>query len=169
MKSYFTFRLLFITGGLLSLIILGSAYFLEYYLLLEPCPLCLLQRYLLWGIVFLFGAGALQNCKSFGRIIYCTSTGTLSILGIILAGRHVWLQHLPPTSEIPTCTAGFEKMLTYKPIFEVLQTILAESQSCARVDFTILGQSLSFWSLLFFIGLVVFSGVIIGLQIKRRI
>lgn len=164
-----TFRKLFMFGGLTSLLLLGSAYFLEYYFVLDPCPLCLLQRYILWGMVVIFLLGALQNCRSFGRLLYCIAIETLCILGIILAGRHVWLQHLPPTSSIPTCTAGFEKMLTFKPLHEILKTMLTESHACAQIDFTLLGFSLSAWSLLFFMGLALFILIIFTLQIKRRI
>jgi disulfide bond formation protein DsbB len=169
MKIGLTFRSLFMVAELATLTLLGAAYVLEYHFQLEPCSLCLLQRYILWGIVLLLLAGILQNCKRISRLIYTTGIGIFSSLGIALAGRHVWLQHLPPSPDIPTCTAGIEKMLAFQPLLEVLKAVLTESQSCARVDFTILGFSLSFWSLMYFIALLGFSLVVFGLQIKRRI
>jgi disulfide bond formation protein DsbB len=169
MNKHLSFRLLFALAALFSLAIVSSAYFLEYYFQLEPCSLCLLQRYVLWGIVFLLGLGALQNAQGLFRIIYCLGTGILSSVGTALAARHIWLQHLPPTHEIPSCTAGLEKMLAYKPVLEVLKSVLFENQSCAEVDFTLLGFSLSEWTLLYFIALLAFSVTMIWLQIKRRI
>lgn len=168
MKNALNFRFLFCLGGSVCLMLLGSAYFLEYYFKLEPCPLCLLQRYVLWGMAILFGIGILQNPKQWGRIVYCGLIAVLSTIGLALATRHVWLQHLPPSTEIPTCTAGFEKMLAFKPFLEVLKNMLTESHGCALVDFTILGFSLSFWSLLCFIGFIAFNFILMVLQIKSN-
>jgi protein dithiol:quinone oxidoreductase len=159
---------LFMLGGALSVGLLGSAYFLEYYLHLRPCPLCYLQRYMLWGLCLFFWGGALHNPKSWGRVFYTTGILILSALGTLLAGRQVWLQY-GATQPAPNCMAGFEKMLEFKPLFEVFKEIFAGTQDCAQVDFQFLSLSLAGWSLLNFIAFFVLSVWIAWLQYKRRI
>lgn len=156
MKNYLNFRTLFASIGVVSLILLGFAYFFEYHYQLEPCPLCLLQRYTLWAIVFVVFIGVLQNCKSFGKVLYSLGVILFSTLGAILSARHVWLQHLPPGTQMPSCTAGLEKMLAFKPFFEVMKEVFIGSEGCTKIDFTILGLSLSAWTLCYFIALILF-------------
>ncbi len=169
MKPKFTFRWLFILGSLVSFSMLSFAYLLEYHLDLEPCPLCLLQRYILWAIFCSFTIGAIHNGTMVARILYSTCSVFLSIIGIILASRHVWLQYFAP-HEIADCMAGLERMLAFKPFLEVLKEVFFHtSAECARIDFTFLKLSLPAWSLLSFIGFAIFSILIGWLQIKRRI
>jgi len=163
------FRTLFIWGSLISLLMLSFAYILEYGFNLEPCPLCLLQRYALWAVFGTLAIGAIHNGKVIARTIYCMSIFLFSITGIALAARHVWLQHYAP-SEISNCMAGLDRMLAYEPFLEVLKEILFHtSAECARIDFTFLTLSLPAWSLIGFISFAVFSLVVGWLQIKRRI
>lgn len=168
MNRILNFRLLFTIGGIISLAILGSTYLLEYALKLEPCPLCFLQRYALWGVSILFWIGALQNAKGFGRLLYCAGILFFCVLGIIFASRHLWLQYITP--DIPsTCLAGFDKLLAFKSFVEILQEIFAASPECSQIEFTFLKLSLPAWSLVGFIGFAAFSIFVGWLQIKRRI
>ncbi len=170
MKIQPTFRILFLLGGIATVAVLGFAYFLEYYFDLNPCPLCYLQRYLLWSIMILFALGALQNCLNWGRYIYSAGIMFISTLGILLASRHLWLQYFISATDITsTCMAGFETMLKFKPLLEVLKDVLTTSQECTKIDFTLLTIPLSGWSFLGFMGIICFVVVIVGLQIKRRI
>jgi len=168
LKIIFNFRSLFLLGLCASLAILGSAYFLEYGFNYIPCPLCLLQRYALWGILVLFGIGFLYPGKNLSRLFICSGLISFSVLGILLASRHLWLQHLPPGA-IASCGADLERLLQFKPFLEVFKEVFMNAEECARIDFTFLGLSLSLWSLLAFIGFAVFSSLILILQIKRRI
>jgi disulfide bond formation protein DsbB len=163
-----TFRTLFFGGGLISLALLLCAYLLEYFFNLVPCPLCYLQRFVLFGIIALFWLGTLQNCKKTGRLIYCGSVFTLSTVGILLAARQLWIQIISPVSE-SNCLAGFEKMLQFMPLWEVLKETIHGTQECSAIDFTVLFLPLSAWSLFSFMGFAIFSIMIGWLQIKRRI
>lgn len=170
MKTQLNFRLLFILGGVVSLAFLTIAYFLEVHYKLSPCPLCYLQRYILWIMIAIFSMGAIQNCKNIGRIIYSSGIIFVSTLGALLATRHLWLQYfISNTDSASNCMAGFEKMLKFKPLLEVLKEVLTSSQECTKIDFTLLNLSLSGWSLLGFVGLNCFGVLMIWLQIKRRI
>ncbi len=168
MKTQFNFRSLFLMGFCASLAILISAYILEYGFDYIPCPLCLLQRYALWIVLILFSIGLVYPGKNLSQLLLCCGLISFSGLGIILAARHLWLQHLP-AGAIASCGADLARLLKFKPLLEVFNDVFMNAEECARTDFTFLGLALSGWSLLAFVGFAVFSAVILGLEIKRRI
>ncbi|MDB9688503.1 disulfide bond formation protein B, partial [Acinetobacter baumannii] len=67
-----------------------------------------------------------------------------------VAGRHVWLQHLPP-DQVPSCGPGLNYLIDALPMKTVLQEVLSGSGECAAIDWTFLGQSLPVWSLAYFL------------------
>lgn len=76
----------------ICLLLLLSAAFLQVELQLKPCPLCVIQRiiFLLIGILFLLGA--FIRFKNLNHKIYYGSIFAMSLLGIVVAGRHIWLE-----------------------------------------------------------------------------
>ena len=168
MKIILSFRTLLFLGGLFSLLFFLGTYLLEYGFGLEPCPLCSLQRGILFILALLFCCSVLQNCKKQGRFVYCMLLFFFSLLGGSLALRQLWLQYISPVHE-SNCFAGFEKMLTFMPLLDVLKETLAGSAACSQIDFSFLGLPLSAWSLFSFISLGGYIFSLCWLQIKRRI
>lgn len=129
---------------------LAFAYYLEYHEYIQPCPLCMLQRgmYLLLALFFcLWSIPRNMPCwlsRGFALII-----AFISIVGIGIAGRQIWLEHLPP-GEAPLCSASLERLLEIYPVLEVFRRILTTSGECARVMLRIVGLSLAEWSLVLF-------------------
>jgi disulfide bond formation protein DsbB len=117
---------------------------------LEPCPLCMTQRffYVLTALIALIAA--LHNR---GRSVYGTLVALAAAGGAASAGRQVWLQHLPPDS-VPACGPSLEYMLQTLPFSTVLGRMLRGDGNCALVDWRLLGLSMAEWSLLCFIALV---------------
>lgn len=149
MNHFFTSKRLFFVALLACIIaLLGSAYF-QYVEGLEPCPLCLLQRWVLIIITLFLFVSLLhrQYFKPYAIIVMFFST-----LGAMVAGRQVWLQHLPE-AEQPLCGPGLSFLLENFPLTEALSYVFEGSGECAIVDWTFLGQSLAVWSLFIFIGL----------------
>lgn len=168
MKTILKFRTLLFLGGLLSFLFFLGTYLLEYGFGLEPCPLCYLQKGLLFIIFLVFCLGVLQNCKQQGRVVYCAILFFLSILAAALASRQLWLQYISPVHE-SNCFAGFEKMLALMPLWEVLKETLQGAQECSQIDFIFLGLPLSAWSLFGFMGLGLYVLILCWIPIKRRI
>ncbi len=116
----------------------------------EPCPLCILQRiaFIAMGILFLLAA--LHNpAGRIGGRIYGLLIATVGTLGGIIAGRHVWLQHLPP-DQVPECGPGLEYMMEVFPLAEAMQKVFKGSGECAEVSWTFLTLSIPEWSLILF-------------------
>lgn len=131
---------------------------------LDPCPLCVFQRVGLMGMGLFALIGTLWvPARLWVRRLLAT-LGLLSIgWATAVAGRHVWLQHLPP-EDVPACGPGLDYWMDTFPMKEVIQKVLHGSGECAKVDWTFLGWSLPHWSLVFFVGLLLISLV----QVVRR-
>ena len=143
--------------------LLFAIFYLERTLYLDPCPLCIIDRVILicMGVVFLIAM--LHNPSRLGQRIY----GILNLLvtgtGIAVAGRHVWLQHLP-ADKVPECGAGLYYMLENFPLHKTLQKVLQGSGECAEIQWTLLGLSIPEQTLILF---VVLAGLPL-VQILRR-
>lgn len=146
----------FVLGALTSLAFLGTAYLLEHLEKLNPCPLCLLQRYALWILALIFILGALFIGPRLWRRGLTLGILLIGSLGILLSGRQIWLQQLP-MDQMPPCTAGLERLLSYHSVPEALMMAFTASGECGVVDYRILGFSLAVWSFLIFIGFVLFG------------
>jgi disulfide bond formation protein DsbB len=72
-----------------------------------------------------------------------------AVIGAGIAGRQVWLQHLPPDA-VPACGPGLEFMLDVFPLAEALKMVFTGSGECAEVNWTFIGFSIAEWSLVCF-------------------
>lgn len=152
-----------ILGLLLCVGLLAYAFYMEYVLLLEPCPLCWLQRFVFIGFALGFLACAIHNPRSWVRFLYVLGFGLLTFLGLGLAGRHLWLQSLPVEAQ-PACGPGVSHMLDIKPLTEVIAWAAKGSGECAQVQWTFLGISIPGWTFIAF----TFLGLAIVLALVRN-
>ena len=132
--------------------LLGFALYNQYVDYLDPCPLCIFQRVVFaWmGLMALFAF--IHNPDQTGRRVYGWLIVLGGILGAAIAGRHIWLQNLPP-GEVPECGPGLNYMLENFPVTEVLSSVLRGSGSCAEVKWSFLSMSMPMWTLIWYIGL----------------
>ena len=145
-------RLLNLTGFVACVAMMGFALYSQHVLLLDPCPLCILQRValVLLGIVLL--TATLHNPGTDGARFYAAVIGLVAAGGTAIAGWHVRLQNLPP-EEIPTCGPGLGYIVDNFPLSEALSLILKGSGECAEVVWRVLGLSMPTWVAISFIGL----------------
>jgi len=132
--------------------LLGYAYWLQFREFLDPCPLCIFQRLAFVGIGVAALIGVLHNPRSFGRKVYAGLTTLAAALGVAVAGRHIWIQSLPP-DQVPECGPGLEFMLQNMPLADALSKALAGSGECASVDWAFWGLSMPWWALFWYLAL----------------
>ena len=149
-------RVLFAGGLVLCVAMMGAALWLQHVDGLEPCPLCVVQRgaVIVLGVVLL--AGALHDPTTVGRRVYGVLTVVVAAAGAAVAGRHVWLQSLPP-GEAPECGPGLEYMISAFPLVDVIEMVLRGSGECAEVQWRFLALSIPQWTLLLFAAFVLFG------------
>lgn len=148
-----SFRVSLLAGFLVCAGLVGFALYAQYALLMDPCPLCILQRvvFIALGVVFLIGG--LHAPRGGGRMAYAGLLLLIALVGIGIATRHLWIQSLPP-GEVPSCGAPLGYMLETRSahggVVGVLLKVLTGSGECAAVQ-PILGLSMPWWSLIWFV------------------
>ena len=135
---------------LATLIAMMAALGLQYYAHLEPCPLCIFQRAAMIATGLVALVAFLHGPQRLGRRMYAGLTLLAVAAGVTVAGRHVWLQHLPP-DEVPACGPGLDYWMDTFPFHEVLMKVFKGSGECAVVDWTFMGLALPAWTLLAFL------------------
>lgn len=146
----------------LSLALLGFAYYAQFFQGYEPCPLCILQRFAFIVIAIGALAGLLHGSRGAMRFVHAGVVFAGGIWGVVTAGRHLWLQSLPP-SEVPECGPGFQFMVEYFSWFEAIKSAFTGSGECAEVDWTFLGLAMPAWTLIWYVLLM----SITALALKR--
>ncbi len=152
-------RQLFFIAALACAGLLVVALYLQEVLHLEPCPLCIFQRVFVMAIGVVALLAALHNGGAIAGRIYAVLMGLLAIGGGAVAGRQVWLQHLP-ADRVPECGPSLDYMLEAFPLGQTLELVLRGSGECAKVDWTLLSFSIAEWMLLVFAGLLVYAALI---------
>lgn len=135
--------------ALVSFVLLGVAFYMEYQMGLEPCPLCMLQRIAFFMIGVFSLISALGQNASWKRKLALPIV-VLSLLGAGLAIRHLYLQSLP-MEELPACLPGLSYMFEVFPWQEIMQAMIMGTGECGDVMWTFLGLSIPGWTLVAFV------------------
>ena len=145
-------RVLNLAGFLICAAMMAFAVYSQHVLLLDPCPLCIMQRVavILLGIVFL--AAAIHDPERFGISVYAVLSGVVAIVGASIDGWHVRLQNLP-ADEVPGCGPGLDYIMDNFPLQDALGLIFKGSGECAEVAWRLLGLSMPVWVLMGLLGL----------------
>jgi disulfide bond formation protein DsbB len=126
--------------------------YLQYYLGTEPCPMCIVQRYAMIGVIVWCLLGLSE--KSPVRTLIMSWLVFLSAgFGAFVAARQTWLQWYPP--EVVTCGRDFYGMIENFPLQRAVPMIFKGGGDCSKIDWTFLGGSIANWSFLVFSSIVV--------------
>jgi disulfide bond formation protein DsbB len=134
-------------GLLACAALMAYALYAQHGLGLDPCPLCIFQRVAVIGLGVVFAVAALHGPAAAGRRVYAVFIAIAAGVGAGVAGRHLWLQSLPP-ERVPACGPGLDYMLEAFPLREMLTTVLSGSGECANVDWSFLGLAMPAWVLI---------------------
>jgi disulfide bond formation protein DsbB len=142
-------RLLYALTCGLCFAMLGFGMYLQYSVGLEPCPMCIVQRYALIFVAIvagLTGTSAKKSIHISGALLLLLGAG----FGAFVAARQSWLQWYPP--QVATCGRDFYGMIESFPLQRVIPMIFKGSGDCAAVHWTFLGGSIANWSFICFVG-----------------
>ena len=129
---------------------LAFGLYLQHSLGLEPCPMCIVQRYafILVALLALLG-GLVGSARTRGGLLLVTLVA--AVFGAFVAARQSWLQWFPP--EVYACGRDFYGMIENFPLKRAIPMIFRGSGDCSVVDWAFLGLSIANWSFLVFVGL----------------
>lgn len=127
--------------------------FLQHFLMLEPCPLCVLTRIIVISLSLVFLVALVHNPARLGQRLYAALATLIGLVGLGVQLRHIWLQNLPP-DQVPACGPGLEFLLETQPVFSALAMVLKGSGDCAEIDWVFLGLTIPMQTALLFVFLL---------------
>jgi len=144
--------------------LLGFGMFLQLGLGLEPCPMCIMQRYAFVLCGLIAAVAALHGPAGVGRRVYAIAIALAAAAGGAVAARQSWLQHFPPN--VVDCGPDLEFMLDSFPLAQALPLIFRGTGDCSKVQWSFLGLSIAEWSLIWFV-LIALAGIWLSLARSR--
>jgi len=142
-------RIWFLFVALTCAGMLAFGLYVQHVEFIDPCPLCVFQRLALIWIGAVGLVACLHGPGRVGRWVYGGLVALGSLAGLGIAGRHLWLQSLPP-GQVPDCGMGLNYMIQTLPFRQVLAEVFYGSGECAEVDWTFLGLSMPGWTFLWY-------------------
>jgi disulfide bond formation protein DsbB len=136
-----------ILGFLACAALLAYAYYAQFVMHLEPCPLCIFQRVGVFFLGVMFLIAALHDPGALGRRVYAVLIGLAALAAVLVAMRHLYIQSLPPDA-VPACGANLDFMLKVFSLSEVLVKVLTGSGECAKITWQFLGLAMPGWVLI---------------------
>jgi len=136
--------------------LIAYALYSQYGLGFEPCPLCIFQRIAVMAIGVIFLLAALHHPRDKGASVYGVLAIIAALIGVAIAGRHVWIQAQPPGT-VAACGATLGYMMEILPVWNVITKVLTGSGECAEINWKLFGLSMPWWVMFSCIGLGVWA------------
>ena len=111
--------------------LLGFGAYLQHVVGLEPCPMCIVQRYAMTGIALVALVAVFGHKGWLGWVMTTLGTG-LALGGSFVAARQSWLQWYPP--ETLSCGRDFYGMVESFPLQRAIPLIFRGSGDCTKID-----------------------------------
>ncbi|MEO8386177.1 MAG: disulfide bond formation protein B [Betaproteobacteria bacterium] len=146
-------RWIFAAIGVSCVALLGFAYYLQYGPGQQPCPLCILQRYVYMTIAAISLAAAAYGPKRLGAMITAGLLGVFAATGAALA---IW--QVTKGDTMTTCNTDVVGQIVYAlPMRAWWPEFLAAYGGCSDQYPPIFGLSIPLWSLIWFAGFLAIS------------
>ena len=143
---------------------LAFGLYLQHVVGLEPCPMCIVQRYALVLVAVIAALTAFAHRKG----LLVTGAGLMVLLsgfGAFVAARQSFLQWYPPQEA--SCGRDLFGMIETFPLKRVIPMIFKGSGDCTKIDWTFLGLSIANWSFVAFAGIALVGLALVLRQLKR--
>lgn len=134
-----------------AIILILIALYMQYFMYLIPCALCMTQRVFIIAIGVVAFIAWLHKSQTLGLRVYSMISMLLAVIGGGFSSRHIWLQNLPEDL-VPTCGPSLSYLLETVPLAEALSLLLQGDGNCSEVSWTFLGLTIPGWTLICFIG-----------------
>jgi disulfide bond formation protein DsbB len=164
MLRHLSIRQTLLAMSLVCLGLLAFGLILQHVVGLEPCPMCIVQRYALLSVAVIAAlTAAFKN-----KVVHMGGTSLLVLMagfGAFVAARQSWLQWYPP--EVASCGRDFYGMIENFPLQRAIPLIFRGSGDCSKVDWTFLGGSIANWSFVCFVAMGLLAVLLLMKRIQR--
>lgn len=168
MAVIFRPRIWFFLVALACAGLLGNALYIQHMDFVDPCPLCVFQRIAFMCIGAIALLAGIHNPGRSGRWVYSGLISLAGLTGMGIAGRHLWMQSLPP-GQVPDCGMGLNYMLDTMPFSQVLSEVFYGSGECADVLWSFLGLSMPAWTFIWYAGFTVVTILVVTAANKTKV
>ena len=137
------------TGVVIAILI---SFYMEFYLLIEPCLLCFVQRIIM--LMLLICIACQLIFKSF-QFTFEGMSIIILLLGLVLSIHHFNLSiNLDPDSQ---CLPDLSYLISTFGIWETVSMVIYNPASCSKVQSYFLGLNLPVWLIIFYIAQLILS------------
>lgn len=164
-SAQWTPRTIFFGVFVACAVLIAYALYLQHVDSLEPCPMCILQRYAFIAIGAAALVAALHNPRGTLLSVYSGVIVLLAAAGGGVAARHAWLQHFPTKSF--SCGADLGYLLNTFSLAKALPAIFAGTGECSEVQWKFLGASIPEWAFLWFV-LFAVTAIVVAVKLRAR-
>jgi protein dithiol:quinone oxidoreductase len=144
-------RLLCAAAMVVSVGAVGAALYTQHRLGMEPCPWCVLQRLIFLAI----GVAALPGLLVGTRLASWLSGALMALLALSGAAAALW-QHFVAAGSTSCVLTLADRVVRGLSLDEIAPDVFSATAPCSQAA-TLLGVPYEFYSLLLFIGLLVWS------------
>jgi len=145
--------------------LLGFGLYLQHVVGLEPCPMCIVQRYAMTVICLLSLMALLVRHARVQQLLVLLAV-LMAGFGAFVAARQSWLQWYPPN--ILSCGRDFYGMIESFPLQRAIPLIFRGSGDCTKIDWTFLGGSIANWSFVAFVAMGLWLALVVWRNIQTR-
>ena len=133
-------------------LVMGGQYYLENVVGLEPCNLCLLQKYSAQAVFYIF---LIKMVVPTFKVVFDVLGVSVLFFGASASLRQIYLQSLPADQLSGSyCDIPFEFLFNMYPFFEALGKVFQGSSKCAEESWVFLGLNIPEWALVFFTSMI---------------
>lgn len=134
------------------------AYYAQFVLGKEPCPLCIAERIIivatgLLGLIF-----AIHSPKGIVNKIYSIIIILITLFGVKIAVHHIWLMNLPIDQQPVSCGMPLNILFQRVTLNSFIHTVLQGDAECGKINWKILGMTGPEAVLLLCIFIIVLAG-----------
>ncbi len=159
-------RRVLLTLCLVSLAMLGFGLYLQHVVGLNPCPMCIVQRYALLLVAIVAGLTSLSHRRGL-QVSGVLLASLIAVGGAFVAARQSFLQWYPPQEA--SCGRDLYGMIETFPLKRAIPMIFKGSGDCSAVDWTFLGASLANWSFVVFSAILLLCGLMVWRGVRARV
>ncbi|TLY48760.1 MAG: disulfide bond formation protein B [Gammaproteobacteria bacterium] len=140
----------------LCVLVLATAVYLQYKVGIVPCPLCIIQRFIITLLGLLFLMGALFNFEAITRCFLHTLTFLFAVAGAVVASRQLWLEHFP-SDQLISCQAVIAQYSSSTYFHKIIELFFQGTSNCGSGTWRFLNLTIPGWMLIIFIVLAAIS------------
>ena len=143
---------------------LAFGLYLQHGVGLEPCPMCIVQRYALVLVAVVAALTAFAHRKG----LLTAGAGLMALIsgfGAFVAARQSFLQWYPPQEA--SCGRDLYGMIETFPLKRAIPMIFKGSGDCTKIDWTFLGLSIANWSFVCFAGIAMVGLLLVFRPLKK--